>query len=74
MSLNKAQLETDLGSLFDDTLADQGSAANSKEVFVTRLADIIDGYVKSAKVVYSGGLIAPTGGGAVTGTINHTIQ
>ncbi|MFS2189810.1 hypothetical protein ACCC92_24250 [Mucilaginibacter sp. Mucisp84] len=74
MSLNKEQLEEDLSGLFDDTLADQGSEADSKELFVKRLAGIIDGYVKSAKVVYSGGLIAPSGGGAVTGTINHTIE
>jgi hypothetical protein len=72
MSLNIAQLKTDLGNLYDETLADQGSAANSKTVFINQLAAIIDGYVKSIKVVYTDGLIAPNG--AVTGEINHTIE
>lgn len=72
MSLNVNQLEEDLGSLYDDTLGDQGDAATARQVFVHRLAVIIDAYVKSAKVVYVDGLVAPNG--AVTGAINHTIE
>ena len=72
MSLNKAQLKTDLSNLFDDTLTATGSAEDNRTAFVNRLADIIDGYVKEIQVEYIGGLAAP--GGPVTGVINHTIQ
>ena len=46
--------------------------ADAKQAFVNRLADIIDGYVKSAHINYEGGLSAGTN--VVVGTINHTIS
>ena len=72
MSLNKPQLEIDLGNLFDSTLTGNGSAADAKLAFVTTLATIIDDYVKSAQVNYISGLSA--GANIVTGEFNHTIS
>lgn len=72
MSLNKAKLETDLEALFDKTRTSEGSEVDAKKAFVRELAGIIDAYVKSAKVTYTGGLTAPNG--PVAGTFNHTIS
>ena len=72
MSLNKPQLIIDLGTLYDDTLTSAGSEADAKLAFVTRLADIIDGYVKSAQVNYVNGLAA--GSSPVTGVFNMNIS
>lgn len=72
MSLNKPQLENDLRALFDATLDSDTSEQQAKDAFIQGLANIIDGYIKTAKIKYTGGLVAPNG--SVTGTINHTIE
>lgn len=72
MALNKNQLRIDLRALFDETENDQSDLATAKTAFINKLSDIVDGYVKSAKVNYSNGLTAPNG--PVTGTFNHTIS
>lgn len=45
---------------------------------IDRIADgfasaVVD-EIKETKVIYTTGLATPPGGGAVTGTLNHTIQ
>lgn len=71
MALNKAQLKIDIKDLLTDMLTRE---ENSIEEFATRLSDKIDVYVKTATVKYTGGLIAPNNGGAVTGTFNGNLE
>ena len=73
MALNKTGLRSDIDTLLNALLAFDGSSgktqADSIEKFKNDLADAIDTFVKSAKVTVPGtGLVAPSGGGPVTGT------
>jgi hypothetical protein len=72
MALNKTKLTNDLYALFDETGNDNSDYATARTAFVTKLATIIDDYVKSAKVNYTTGLTA--GANPVVGTFNHTIS
>lgn len=70
MSLNKAQLKTDIIAILNDMMLRESS---SIEEFATRLGDKIDVYVKTAKIKYTNGLTSATGG-AVTGTFNGSLE
>lgn len=73
MPLNKTQLKSDIDTLLNALLAFDNSSgqtqADAIEKFKTDLADAIDAYVKTAKLTVPGtGLVAPSGGGPVTGS------
>lgn len=72
MSLNKPQLVEDLDNLFEGTINSNTNEAEAKEAFIQGLATIIDGYIKTAKITYTGGLTAVNG--AVGGQFNHTVS
>lgn len=74
MALNKPQLVNDLRALFRQTWDENTSAEDAETAFLNTMANIIDAYVKSATVNYSGGLSTASGGGPVTGILNHTIS
>ena len=71
MALNKTALKNKIVSIMTDMLERENT---SIEEFAARLSDGIDDYVKEATIVYQNGLVAPSGGGAVTGTFNGTLQ
>lgn len=71
MSLNKAALKSDIVTILTEMLTREET---SIEEFAERLSDSVDTYVKSAKIVYTTGLIAPSTGGAVTGTFNGNLE
>lgn len=74
MALDKAGLKSDLRTLYNATLDNEElTAEEAKELFLTRLADAIEKFVKTAKVNYTNGLTSATGG-LVSGTFNHTIS
>ena len=73
MTLDKTGLRGDIDTLLNALLAFDGSGGQTQEdaieKFKNDLSDAIDTFVKSAKVTVPGtGLVAPTGGGPVTGT------
>lgn len=73
MALNKTGLRSDINTLLTALLEFDGSSgktqSDSIEKFKNDLADAIDTFVKTAKVTVPGtGLVAPSGGGPVTGT------
>ena len=73
MTLNKTGLKSDIDTLLNALLAFDNSSGKTQsdaiEKFKNDLADAIDTYVKTAKVTVPGtGLVAPSGGGPVTGT------
>lgn len=72
MSLDIAQLETSLSALYDGTLVASDNAQDARTAFVNQLAAIIDAYVRSAAIDYTGGLIA--GSTPVTGTFEGNLQ
>lgn len=73
MALDTPGLKNDIDTLLSALLAFDGSdgkkQADAIAKFKTDLADAIDTFVKSATVTVPGtGLIAPSGGGPVTGS------
>ena len=73
MALNKTVLRSDIKTLLDALLAFEGgngqTQADAIDKFKNDLSDAIETFVKSAKVTVPGtGLVAPSGGGPVTGT------
>ena len=71
MALNKSNLKNKIVQIMTDMMQRENTSIDE---FATRLSDAIDEYVKEAKIVYENGLVAPSGGGAVTGTFNGTLQ
>jgi hypothetical protein len=70
MSLNKAQLKTDIIAILTDMSTREES---SIEEFAIRLSDKIDVFVKTATIKYTGGLTSASGG-VVTGTFNGKLE
>lgn len=70
MPLNKTTLAAGIKALQDDLYADTGrTPEQARTHYANQLADLIDTFVKSATVTVPGsGLVAPGGGGSVTGT------
>lgn len=71
MSLDKGTLKTNIIGIMTDMMEREET---SIEEFAERLSAAVDTYVKGATIVYTSGLIAPTSGGAVTGTFNGELQ
>lgn len=71
MSLNKVALKNNIKVILQDMMTREN---NSIDEFATRLSDAIDVYVKTADVNYTSGLVAPSSGGAVTGTFNGNLS
>ena len=69
MPLNKNQLEAD----FVRILSDPQTESNVDAV-AAALANAVDVYIKEALIVYTGGLVAPSGGGPVTGIFNGNLE
>ena len=72
MALRTEELKAELKDLYKSTQGTEGDAEAALEAFVEGLGNLLESYVKSATVTYSGGLLAPNG--AVSGTFNHTIS
>lgn len=73
MPLNKTVLRSDIDTLLNALLEFEGGSGQEQsdaiDKFKTDLSDAIDTFVKSATVTVPGtGLVAPSGGGPVTGT------
>jgi hypothetical protein len=69
MPLNKQQLQTELEQILSDPQTDSNVADVAEAI-----ANAVDVYVKQALIVYTGGLIAPSGGGPVTGVFNGNLE
>ncbi|MGR3178299.1 MAG: hypothetical protein ACUZ8E_09625 [Candidatus Anammoxibacter sp.] len=73
MALNKTGLRSEIDTLLNALLVFDGSSGQTQAEAINKfkndLADAIDTFVKTAKVTVPGtGLVAPSGGGPVTGT------
>lgn len=69
MPLNKAELETQLKQILSDPKTE-----SNVDAVAAAIANAVDVYVKGALIVYTSGLIAPSGGGPVTGTFIGNLQ
>lgn len=69
MGLDKTALKNNIAQIMNDMMERD---SNSIDEFATRLAGVIDAYVKQASVVYTSGLVAPNGN--VTGVFNGHLQ
>lgn len=78
MALVKAIFKAQVKEIFDELKSFDGSSGKSQgeaiEYLADKLATAIDTYIKSATVTSVPTLVAPPGGGPVTGTIANTIS
>lgn len=75
MALNTPQLAQAIVDAMKLQLPSPDSNQQSEmNAFANAMASAIETYVKSAQVMYTAGLVAPSGGGPVTGVLTHTIQ
>lgn len=74
MALVKTVLEDALLTAFKEQMAKTSNPEDAFRALAKSMATAIDAYIKSATVVYSAGLVAPPGGGPVTGVLTHTIS
>lgn len=74
MSLDKGKLEKRLTQLFDNTIGANVDAEQAKSEFIKGLVEAIDDYTSKVEIIYTTGLVAPPGGGAVTGTFEHKVK
>lgn len=73
MSLNtkKAQAKADIKALLEEMLTKE---ENSTEEFADRLVEIMFAWLQQATIKYNSGLVAPSGGGTITGTFNGNLE
>jgi len=74
MPLSKARLEEKIKQAFVAEQSEEVNHNNSLDRISDKLATAIIEEIQLLRVNYTTGLIAPSGGGAVTGTITHTIS
>lgn len=70
--LDKESLQQAIEAALDHEATQQDDAAASRTRIAGKLAEAIDTFIKSASVVYTGGLVAPNG--AVTGVFNGKLE
>ena len=71
MALDKAALNNTIVTILTELLTREDT---SIQEFADRFSDAVDVYVKSADIKYTSGLIAPSTGGAVTGTFEGNLE
>lgn len=69
MPLNKQQLKAELVTILSDPKTE-----SNVDAVATAISNAVDVYVKGALIVYTSGLIAPSGGGPVTGVFNGNLE
>lgn len=72
MSLNTAQLKSDLMKVYTDTYETTGNRDEALEAFIGAMCDKLETYVKSAQIIYDNGLTA--GSNPVIGTFNGRLE
>jgi hypothetical protein len=74
MPLDKQRLEDKIEAILESCQQENQNANSSKNKFSSLLAAAIIEEVKNLTIVYKSGLIAPSSGGPVTGTIKIDIE
>ncbi|RXK57574.1 hypothetical protein ESA94_20460 [Lacibacter luteus] len=74
MALSNARLKGNLKTLFENMEANGDTRDEQLDWFCGELAKVLIDEIKELRIQYSAGLVAPSGGGAVTGTITHTVN
>lgn len=81
MALEIQRLKTKIKNALDagspsnqNNSEDNDPIDKKRDDFAEALALAIIQEIKQATIIYKTGLVAPPSGGAVTGTINHTIE
>jgi len=74
MALAQSRLKAKIKAAFEAEQSEEVNHNNSLDRISDRLATAIIEEIQFLTVNYITGLIAPSGGGPVTGTITHTIS
>lgn len=74
MALDKDRLKEKIKGAFQTEQTENVDHNASLERISEKLAQAIIEEIKSLKIEYTAGLIAPSAGGTVTGTILHTVS
>lgn len=70
MALDQERLKGKITTLMTDMLTRENTSIDE---FASRLSEAVVYEVKQAKINYTTGLVAPSGGGAVTGTFEGNL-
>lgn len=71
MAMSISNLKVKIAALLSDMMERDET---SIEEFATRLATAVVEEVQAADIIYSSGLVAPSGGGPVTGTFEGELE
>ena len=74
MSLNHGRLKGKIVDVLDECQNESDNPNTSKNLLADRLAAAMIEEMKQMSISYNSGLVAPSSGGAVTGTLNVTIS
>jgi len=74
MALSEERLKLKIDNVINECRKDEGNGDVSKSKFSKLLAKAFIEEIKEIEITYTSGLIAPSSGGAVTGTFNATIK
>lgn len=71
--LVKETIKAEIKSAFVQVMNDKGDRNDAIDKVADKIADAVVKAIKSAKITYSTGLMAPPMGGPVTGTFTYII-
>jgi hypothetical protein len=74
MPLSEQRLTNKFIAIIEKMQLEDKDANNAKVLFAKEMAKAVVEELKEIKIIYTTGLVAPSGGGPVTGTITHTIS
>ena len=74
MALEKTTIKEGIAAAFTQVMNQESDREEAIDKVADKIADTVISAIRSAEIIYTSGLVAPTGGGPVTGTLNHTIK
>ena len=74
MALVKTTIKNELKQAFTAVMNQSSGRGGAIDTVADKLADAIINAIKSQQITHTTGLVAPSGGGAVTGVLDYTIS
>lgn len=74
MPLNKEKIKGDIYSAFESVMNQEEGREDALNKLADKIADSVIAAITSATITYTAGLVAPAGGGPVTGDFGCTIS
>ena len=74
MALSKATIKGEIKSAFTAVMEQEQNRDGAIDTVADKIATAVINAIKSATITYTTGLVAPTGGGPVTGAFGNIIS